>query len=173
LGIAASASGDDSNDRAKLRLSRQRILLIMATLQKNFIHGLGRSMSTIETWIQQLQNSTSQAAAAEALAALGEEAQPAIVALVQHCGSADEAICNWCTSALEAAGPPAAEQIDELALLARSGNSDVAFWAVTLLGRAGSLAKAVEPILSERSADASAPEVQRRAAWALEQIRAA
>ncbi len=132
-------------------------------------------MSQIITWIQQLQHSDpqEQAAAAEALASLGQEAQPAILALVQHCGSADEDLCNWCTAALEEVGPPVAQQIDELALLATSANSNVAFWAVTLLGRSGSLAKTAESILSKRSTDASAPEVQRRAVWALQKIRAA
>jgi len=132
-------------------------------------------MNAIETMLQQLKQTDlpAQVAAAEALARLGEEAQPAIVALVQHCGSTDEDLCNWCTAALEEVGPPIVEQIDELALLASSASSDVAFWAATLLGRAGSLATSATTILIERSSDPSTPEVQKRAAWALEQIQAA
>ena len=132
-------------------------------------------MNVVETRVKQLQGSDlpSQIDAAESLAGLAEAAQGAIVALVQHCGSADEDLRNWCTAALEVVGPPSAQQIDELALLARSASSDVAFWAATLLGRAGALAKGAVPILTERSSDGSAPEVQRRATWALQQIQAA
>ncbi len=131
-------------------------------------------MNTTETLTKQLQATdlSSQVAAAEELARLAEAAQPAMIALVQHCGSADEDLRNWCTAALEEIGAPASEQIDELALLASSANTDVAFWAATLLGRAGSLASSATPILHERTADASAPEVQKRAAWALERIEA-
>ncbi len=132
-------------------------------------------MNTTETLTKQLQSTdlSSQVAAAEELARLAEEARPAMVALVQHCGSADEDLRNWCTAALEEIGAPAMEQIDELALLASSANTDVAFWAATLLGRAGSLATSATTILSERSSDPATPEVQKRAAWALERIGAA
>jgi len=131
-------------------------------------------MNTIETLINQLQDADlrMQVAAAESLAGLANQAQPAIVALVQHSGSADEDLCNWCTAALEEIGPPTVEQIDELALLASSANSDVAFWATTSLGRAGSLATSATTILKQRSNDASTPEVKKRAIWALEKIRA-
>jgi len=132
-------------------------------------------MNAIDTWAKQLQSSdlASQISAAESLARLAEEAQPAIVALVQHCGSEDEDLRNWCNAALEKIGSPVAEQIDELALLASSASSDVAFWATTLLGRAGALAIEAASILSERSSDGSTPEVQRRAAWALKRIQTA
>ena len=130
-------------------------------------------MSTIEKWIDDLQRDdlSAQTSAAEALANLGTEAQPAILALVQGCGSSHEDVRNWCTAALETAGPPSAEQIPDLKSLASAANSDIAFWAVTLLGRA----RVVEaiPILTERLYDASAPAVQQRAAWALEKIKAA
>ena len=131
-------------------------------------------MNAIETLTQQLLSTDlpSQVVAAEELARLAEGAQPAMIALVQHCGSENEDLCNWCTAALEEAGPPTTEQIDDLALLARSANADVAFWAATLLGRAGSLASSATTILEERSNDPSTPEVQKRAAWALERIRA-
>ena len=133
-------------------------------------------MNATETLIDQLNQINdlqSQVAAAETLAGLAEAAQPAIVALVQHSGSSDEDLCNWCTAALESSGPPTAEQIDELALLANSANTNVAFWAVTLLGRAGKLAESTTSVLTERSKDDSAPEVQKRATWALERIHAA
>lgn len=132
-------------------------------------------MNATDKLIVQLNTSDlpSQVTAAETLAGLGEAAQPAIVTLVQHCGSPDEDLSNWCTAALEEVGPPTAEQIDELALLASSASGDVAFWAATLLGRAGPLATAAVSILAERANDASAPEVQKRATWALQRIQAA
>ncbi len=131
-------------------------------------------MTAAATLTQQLDRDslTAQISAAETLAGMAEAAQPAIVALVRHCGSDDEDLCNWCAAALEAVGPPTAEQVDDLALLTTSANTNVAFWAVTLLGRAGSLAEPATAVLTKRSEDASAPEVQKRAAWALEKIQA-
>ncbi len=130
-------------------------------------------MSTTDTLLKQLHATDlpSQVTAAEELARLAEEAHPAIVALVQHCGSVDEDLRNWCTAALEEIGAPSMEQIDELALLASSANTDVAFWAATMLGRAGALASSATTVLIERSSDGTSPEVQKRAAWALEQIQ--
>ncbi len=89
----------------------------------------------IEQYIADLQQTdpTRQAAAAESLAALAEEAQPALVALVQTCSSQNESVLNWCTAALEDVGPPELQQIEDLTLLAQSASSDVAYWAVTLL----------------------------------------
>lgn len=123
----------------------------------------------IEQYIADLQQTdpTRQAAAAESLAALAEEAQPALVALVQACSSQNEAVLNWCTAALEDVGPPELQQIEDLTLLAQSASSDVAYWAVTLLGRANDQAVSAVQILVERLTDSSAPQVQRRAAWAL------
>ena len=133
-------------------------------------------MNAIQNLIKQLQdtsNPIAQANAAEELALLAEEGQQAAVALVQHCGSPNEALRNWCTGALESLGAPATDQIDDLALLTRSANTDVVFWAATLLGRAGARARSAVAVLSERSSDASAPAVQKRAAWALKKIQSA
>jgi len=133
-------------------------------------------MSEVIPLLRKLQSANElpeQIAAAESLARLSEGAQPAIVALVQNCGSDNEDLRNWCYAALEEVGPPTVEQIEELALLASSASTNVAFWAATLLGRAGGLAKPAVPILSERSSDASNPEVQQRAAWALQRIQPA
>ena len=132
-------------------------------------------MSNIEALLTQLRepNLSVQIAAAEALANREAKAQPAIVELVRNCGTTDEDLQNWCFAALEKIGPPTIEQIDELALLANSANTDVAFWATTLLGRAGTMALTAVSVLAARSTDASAPEVQKRAVWALERIQAA
>ncbi|NOY29764.1 MAG: HEAT repeat domain-containing protein [Planctomycetes bacterium] len=127
---------------------------------------------TIQRYIAELQQTDSarQAAAAQSLASLAEEAQPALVALVQACSSQNEAVLNWCTAALEDVGPPELQQIEDLALLAQSASSDVAYWAVTLLGRARDQGASAVSVLVERLNDSSAPQVQRRAAWALGEI---
>ena len=130
-------------------------------------------MNSIETLVQQLNNSAdiaAQISAAEQLATYAEEAQPAIVALIEYCGTDNEDLCSWCTAALESVGPPADEQIEALTELARSTNTNIAFWAVTLLGRAGSAAESARPALIARSEDASDSNVQKRASWALKKI---
>ena len=80
-------------------------------------------MGTPETLVKQLQESDlpTQITAAESLARLAEEAQPAIVALVQHCGSEDEDLRNWSTAALEQIGAPTKEQIDASHVIGLSG----------------------------------------------------
>lgn len=123
--------------------------------------------------IQQLDSSDPalQAQAAEALAQMADEAQPAILALVRHAGSGDDSVAQWCNSALEDVGPPALDQIRDLTALAKSADASVAYWAVTLLGRAGEDATEAVAVLEERVADPSAPQVQKRAQWALDKIR--
>jgi len=127
---------------------------------------------TIEQYIAELNqtDATRQAAAAQSLATLAEEAKPALIALIGACSSQNEAVLNWCTAALEDVGPPELHQIEDLTLLAQSASSDVAYWAVTLLGRAHEQAATAVPVLIERLTDRSAPQVQRRAAWALGKI---
>jgi len=126
-------------------------------------------MKDANSWIEDLKtdDTAAQLAAAEGLAGLGEAAQPAIVQLIQRCGSENEAIRNWCTSALEDVGRPDLGQIDELLPLASAANENIAYWAITLLGRLERDAIRAMPIVIERLHDDSAPAVQRRAAWAL------
>lgn len=126
----------------------------------------------LETAIHQLRTGdvASQAEAAEALAGLGQGAQAAIPALVQYCGEMDEGVRNWCVAALEEVGPPARSHLAELTAMAQAADSDVAFWAVTMLGRAGADAQAAIPVLLERLEDRNAPTVQERSAWALGRV---
>lgn len=126
----------------------------------------------IENALHQLRtgDSASQAEAAEVLAGLGEGAQAAIPALVQYCGDADERVRNWCVAALEEVGPPARSQLADLTAMAQAADSDIAFWAVTLLGRAGTDAQDTIPVLLGRLQDHHVPTVQERAAWALGRI---
>ena len=56
--------------------------------------------------------------------------------LVKACTD-DESVQQWAVAALEELGPPPTESIGELTKLASSSDPLVAFWAITLLGRAG------------------------------------
>ena len=129
-------------------------------------------MATISDWEADLQANDldAQLAAAEALAGASIDAQPAIVALVQACGTKSEEVRNWCVAALEDVGAPTTGQLDDLTSLASSANQDVTFWAVTLLGRAGEQAAGALPILVERLQNTASPNVQKRAAWALRKL---
>ena len=127
--------------------------------------------STIQDLIRDLKSSSpaKQSDAAQQLAGLAEEAQPAIVALVEACGSADEDISNWCTAALESVGPPHSDQLAALIQFANSKQENTAYWAITLLGRAGSAAEAAVPML-EDLLNTAAPNIKRRVSWALKKI---
>jgi len=108
--------------------------------------------------------------AAERLAQLGSEAQPAALALVEACEAEDETTREFCVSALEDLGPPPVGDLQRLAALLAHRSLDIAYWAATLLGRLQSqAAPAVEPLgraLDEHAAMA----VRQRVAWALGQI---
>src|SRR5262245_33549874 len=103
----------------------------------------------LATLIAQLEGSdtATQTTAANELASRGREAQGAIVALVRTVGIPDEEVLEACTAALEEAGPPAADQIRPLMSLVSDCSGDVAYWAVTLLGRAGAEAAPSIPAL--------------------------
>ena len=124
---------------------------------------------SIQSYIDDLNQAdvNKKADAAQQLTYLAEQAQPAIIHLVQNCSNTDEEVTNWCTAALEGVGRPAASQIEELTALAQAANSDTAYWAITMLGRAKELAISAVPTLVDRLSDSSAPNVQCRAAWAL------
>src|SRR5690349_21052159 len=73
--------------------------------------------------------------ATEALARMGEEAQPAAVALVAACGDVDSEVRDWATAALEGMGPPSTDDLQPLIDLLPVDNPLVGCWAATLLGR--------------------------------------
>jgi HEAT repeat protein len=130
------------------------------------------SEANLQLLVAQLEGTDTalQTAAANQLAKLGHAAQPAAVALVRTVGIPHEEVLEACTAALEDLGPPAADQIQPLAALAHDCSSDVAYWAVTLLGRAGSGgATAVAELIRVLESDADLP-VRERAAWALGEI---
>lgn len=114
-------------------------------------------------------NPASRVAAADRLATLGEEAQPATCALVEAC--ADPALRDLCVGALEELGEPPAAALPRLAELLRSPDELVAYWAATLLGRAGPAATNHRADLERVVVDTNRPKhVQDRASWALRKI---
>jgi HEAT repeat protein len=126
----------------------------------------------INAYIAQLagKDSAQQAAAAEALAQLGPDAQPAALALVKACITDDDSIREWVTSALESLGPPPPQQVSELIPLVGDKSLDVAYWAATLLGRLHDSAAPAVPALTEALRNSKEQSVRERAAWALGQI---
>jgi HEAT repeat protein len=126
----------------------------------------------LDSLIAQLEGAdpAQQTAAATQLATLGRAAQPAAVALVRTIGIPYEEVLEACTAALEDLGPPPIEQIKPLTQLAADCSSDVAYWSVTLLGRAGpASASAVPDLIRVLESDADLP-VRERVAWALGEI---
>ena len=60
-------------------------------------------------------DSASRARAAQRLAQLGRDAQPAALALLNACGDADEAVQEWAAAALEELGPPQTLHLESIA----------------------------------------------------------
>lgn len=108
--------------------------------------------------------------AAEALARLGEGARPAAVALVNALELEDDALRDWLVAALEGLGAPSVDDAPTLAALVQKPALDLAYWAVTLLGRLESQAAPAVPQLAEALASHPEPAVRERAAWALGKI---
>lgn len=115
-------------------------------------------------------DAASRADAAERLAQLGPKARSAAMALVLACGDDDETVRQWATDALEGIGPPEAADVAQLASLAEAKSLDVAYWAVTLLGRLkGDAATAVDALATVVAGRGDLI-VRQRAAWALGEI---
>ena len=112
-----------------------------------------------------------QQEAAEQLARLGSDAQPAAVELAVATGAEDETTRDWAVAALEELGPPKESDVARLAALVGHKSLDTAFWSITLLGRLGASANAaVEPlakVLGDKQAELP---VRQKAAWALGKI---
>jgi HEAT repeat protein len=108
--------------------------------------------------------------AAEKLARLEAAAQPAAVPLIAACDTDDQALADWAAAALEGLGPPRVEDIGKLAELAERETLDVAWWAVTLLGRLQERAAPAAPQLIKALDEHPVTAVRERAAWALAKI---
>ncbi|REK10748.1 MAG: hypothetical protein DWQ37_14970 [Planctomycetota bacterium] len=111
--------------------------------------------------------------AAQRLAGLGPEAQPAAVPLVEACGTEDESLREWVTAALEELGPPPEAAVPRLAQLLADENLDTAYWAATLLGRLEEQAAPAVPQLAQALGEHHELAVRERAAWALGKIGSA
>jgi HEAT repeat protein len=112
-------------------------------------------------------DAASRQTAAEELS--GSPQQGAAVALVEACGADDDSL-ESVTAALEELGPPAASDSAPLAKLLDSPLLDVAYWAATLLGRAGAGAASAVPQLTQALGTHAELAVRERAAWALAEI---
>jgi HEAT repeat protein len=117
-------------------------------------------------------NAAQRASAAEELAHLEDGAQSAALALVEATADPDESVRQWSTGALESLGPPAAGDAAALTKLAGDARLDVAYWAVTLLGRLGADGGRAEIVSALVNALTKHPQtaVRERAAWALGEI---
>lgn len=109
-------------------------------------------------------------AAAERLACMAEAAAPAAAQLVRACGDADEQVREQAVAALEDLGPPPTETIGQIIELVAHGDPLVAYWAATLLGRAGRDAANAVPALAGCLTSRADLSVKQRAAWALGKI---
>lgn len=111
-----------------------------------------------------------RASAAEQLAGIGRDAQPAAVALVLAAGDESEEVRQWATAALEQLGPPEEADLSSLAALVDGRTADVGYWAATLIGRLKGQAAGVAETLARSLAGSPHLSVRQRAAWALGEI---
>ncbi|MDG2015126.1 MAG: HEAT repeat domain-containing protein [Pirellulaceae bacterium] len=125
-------------------------------------------MADLDKWRGDLQNQDAEtrAAAAEHLCQAGEGVAEAAVDLVKACGD-EESVQVWAVAALEEMGPPPVSTIPQLIELANDHQSIVAYWAITLLGRAEDASSQSEGVLTELLLTAGDISVRERAAWAL------
>jgi len=110
--------------------------------------------------------------AAEKLAQLGEDAQPAALALLRACQDDDETVREHVVAALEGLGPPALADLPGLLALLAEKHADGVYWTATLIGRLASDAAPATPALVQLLGESHPPAVRQRAAWALGQIGA-
>jgi HEAT repeat protein len=115
-------------------------------------------------------DANARAQAAEQLAQLGPDAQPATVALVLACGDEAEEVRQWATAALDGIGPPEASDVRLLASFLEGRSPDVGYWAATLLGRLKAEAALAVDALAGAVAESTHLSVRQRAAWALGEI---
>lgn len=126
----------------------------------------------VAQWASELTHgdAAARASAAEQLSRHPGEAGQAALALVQAVADADEGVREWVTAALEALDAPPPSQCEELAALTGHAESDVAYWAATLLGRMGEAAAPAVGRLSGVLESSAADNVRERTAWALGKI---
>ncbi|MAI71931.1 MAG: hypothetical protein CMM01_13590 [Rhodopirellula sp.] len=129
-------------------------------------------MNSAMTLQQLVHGSPSErATAAEYLAHQGTDAAYAASQLTAAC-SDTESVSDWAIAALEQLGPPPSSAIDLLASLAQSEKTLTAYWAVTLLGRAGPDAAFHQQVLVTLLLNSKDLAVQEKAAWSLGRMHA-
>ena len=130
-------------------------------------------MSTdLSQWIADLSHSDAKERqrAAEQRARLGPDAVGAAIPLARGSGDESAEVREWCMAALEELGPPAPDDLPGLVELLKSKQSDVSYWAATLLGRLqGEGAPATEALAGVLSSTRPIA-IRHRAAWALGEI---
>lgn len=95
------------------------------------------------------------------------DAREAAVQLARATADENEEVREAVTGVLEDLGPPPAGFTPELASMLQDSNSDVAYWAATLLGRLGKDAAKAVPALTAALGPAAPLVVRQRSAWAL------
>ena len=135
-------------------------------------HDESQKMSSADR-LHNLTQGTAQerAEAAESLAQQGPNAAFAATELVKACGD-EQAISDWAVAALEELGPPPTAAISSLAKLTGSDNAQTAYWAITLLGRAGREAASHQNLLAEILEQSGEISLKERAAWGLGRMHA-
>jgi HEAT repeat protein len=108
--------------------------------------------------------------AAQGLLRLGSQAAPAAVPLVRACQEEDEGLRELVSGALEDLGPPPLSSLPDLRQLCAAPHLDVAYWAVTLVGRLGADAGQATPELIACLSPDRPRSVRQRAAWALGRV---
>lgn len=120
--------------------------------------------------------STDRLAAVEFAAQQPERCGPLAVALVNATGDQDDSIAMLAAEALEMLGAPPAAVLPELIAVLDAGeggareDGEVAYWAVTLIGRLGPGGAAATESLTRTLSESPYLPVRERAAWALARI---
>lgn len=147
--------------------------LVDVTLLQTAVLNFPPRISSIMDERQRLQSPDIQqrTAAAEALCQMGPDAAFAAVELVSACAD-DDTVRDAAVAALEELGPPTPEVLPSLVTLVSSSDPLVAYWAITLLGRAGVAAKFSQDELASVLTTSSVISLRERAAWSLSKIDA-
>lgn len=126
----------------------------------------------VSHWIDNLSSSDMVLVgqAAEALAKMGPDAKAAAVPLVRAVANNEETVREWVVSALESLEAPHEDDTPALTKLVGSDDGEVAYWAITLLGRLEDNAASAVLALIEALKQDPHPHNRQRAAWALGKI---
>jgi HEAT repeat protein len=126
----------------------------------------------IASWAKELESPDVERRrhAAAKLSACGTDARSAAPALVRCASDPDDVVRESAVAALEDLGEPEESALASLLDSSNSANADVAYWAVTLIGRLGNRGAAAVPQLSAAVSNHPANSVRERATWALGQI---